>query len=249
MRLHLLAAAVAFLLASSVAGRALAETKPTGGGSLDILLEPSADGSQTKFKVTFLQPGKTAAQNHVDYDFVISDSASKELFRAAKQLNQPVLHTEPGIVTIPYKFEKRGTYEITVEVYGILFVPINPEEAKFTFNSGQPAGAKQVSLVVTASTNTATTISVSNPASDDKTPIAKFTVKAPFDVKSFKAPKDWSGKKDGKVVTFVAKKPLDAGKKVKFTLTGKQAIRSFEWSAQDPSGTVVASGSVTAKAG
>lgn len=108
--------------------------QPTTGGSLDVVIEPSPTpaniDNQTDFKITFLTANTETPQLHVDYDFVITQG-DQEVFRASKQLNQPLLHTEPGIVTIPYKFENGGDYTLKVQVFGILFQPISPESAEF----------------------------------------------------------------------------------------------------------------------
>ena len=111
------------------------------GGALDVMVEPQweQDG-QARFKVTFLQPSSQTVQVHVDYDLVVKDESGNEVFRATDQFaNQPVLHTETGIVTIPqvpssYKFEQNGSYTVTVEMFGIEFIPISAETADFTIN-------------------------------------------------------------------------------------------------------------------
>ncbi len=115
--------------------------QPASGGSLDVMLEPQweQDG-QARFKVTFLQPGTQTVQVHIDYDLVVKDQRGSEVFRATDQFpGQPVLHTESGIVTIPqvpssYKFEENGSYTVAVEMFGIQFIPINPETAEFSIN-------------------------------------------------------------------------------------------------------------------
>jgi hypothetical protein len=115
-------------------------TKPTSGGSLYVVLQPSPDpivkGTQTNFKVNFDQKGTNTVQPHIDYDVTISNSAGKQLFNAVTLAGQsgPSLHTSDGIITIPYTFQEPGTYTIKVSVFGILFNPINPEFAQFQVN-------------------------------------------------------------------------------------------------------------------
>jgi hypothetical protein len=115
-------------------------TKPTSGGSLNVVLQPSPSsivkGTQTNFKVIFDQKGTSTVQPHIDYDFTISNSASKQLLNAVTLAGQsgPSLHTSDGIVTIPYTFHEPGIYTIKVSVFGILFNPINPEFAQFQVN-------------------------------------------------------------------------------------------------------------------
>ena len=106
----------------------------TNGGSLDVqisaLSTPIISHEETKFKITFFEPNTTTVQVHVDYDLIVS-SDNQEIFSASKLTGQPLLHTAEGIVTIPYKFESPGVYNIKVPVLGINFVPINPEFAEF----------------------------------------------------------------------------------------------------------------------
>jgi hypothetical protein len=115
-------------------------TKPTSGGSLNVVLQPSpypvVKGTQTNFKVIFDQKGTSTVQPHIDYDFTISNSAGKQLLNAVTLAGQsgPSLHTSDGIVTIPYTFQEPGIYTIKVSAFGILFNPINPEFAQFQVN-------------------------------------------------------------------------------------------------------------------
>lgn len=106
----------------------------TNGGSLDVQISalptPIISQDETKFKITFFEPNSTTVQVHVDYDLIVS-SDNQEIFSASKLTGQPLLHTAEGIVTIPYKFEAPGIYNIKVPVLGINFVPINPEFAEF----------------------------------------------------------------------------------------------------------------------
>jgi hypothetical protein len=108
----------------------------TTDGSLDVSISPSSEvintNDQVKFKINFLEPGTDKIQVHVDYDFQILNNG-EEIFSAAKQISQPLLHTAEGSVTIPFTFSSPGDYSINIPVLGINFVPINPESAKFEF--------------------------------------------------------------------------------------------------------------------
>ena len=127
------------------------------GSALDVMVEPQweQDG-QARFKVTFLQPSSQTVQVHVDYDLVVKDESGNEVFRATDQFaNQPVLHTESGIVTIPqapssYKFGANGSFTVTVEMFGIQFIPISPETAEFSINVTPefPAGALAIAAAM-----------------------------------------------------------------------------------------------------
>jgi hypothetical protein len=144
-------AVIAFLLIASIFGILLSPmptfavisattmNKPTSGGSLNVVLQPSPDpivkGTQTNLKVSFDQKGTSTVQAHIDYDVTIS-KAGKQLFNAVTLAGQPgpSLHTSDGIITIPYTFQEPGIYSIKVSVFGILFNPINPEFAQFQVN-------------------------------------------------------------------------------------------------------------------
>ncbi|MFY9798548.1 MAG: hypothetical protein WAK17_08770 [Candidatus Nitrosopolaris sp.] len=144
-------AVIAFLLIASIFGILLSPmptfavisattmNKPTSGGSLNVVLQPSPDpivkGTQTNLKVSFDQKGTSTVQAHIDYDVTIS-KAGKQLFNAVTLAEQPgpSLHTSDGIITIPYTFQEPGIYSIKVSVFGILFNPINPEFAQFQVN-------------------------------------------------------------------------------------------------------------------
>ncbi|MGH9953433.1 MAG: hypothetical protein ACRD5J_17585 [Nitrososphaeraceae archaeon] len=110
----------------------------TNESILEVLLAPlpSSANDETEFRVGFLQPNKTALQEHVDFNFIILKDG-KEVFSASNQTGQPniPLHSIPGIIDIPiftYDFQRTGEYTFKIPVFGILFNPIKPEEAVFT---------------------------------------------------------------------------------------------------------------------
>ena len=142
--------AIAFLLAIIVASFTTATTtaayaqdsgmrQPTSDGSLDILLEPdlSEDSPEdqvtdAKFKVSFFSPGTDELHEHQDYDVRILKDG-QEVFSAARQTNQDLIHNIPGTLTVPYTFEEQGSY--TVEVYlGGVGLPAIPTDETATFN-------------------------------------------------------------------------------------------------------------------
>jgi hypothetical protein len=113
----------------------------TTDSTLDILLEPTwnpgspgSAESQASFKVSFLNPGTDTLHEHQDYDFRILNSNGEQVFSAARQTNQPLLHNVPGTITVPYTFQEMGDY--TIEVYlggtgiGPTLIPTD-ETAKF----------------------------------------------------------------------------------------------------------------------
>jgi hypothetical protein len=113
----------------------------TTDGTLDLLLEPTwnpgspgSTESQASFRVSFLNPGTDTLHEHQDYDFRILNSNGEQVFSAARQTNQPLLHNVPGTITVPYTFQEMGDY--TIEVYlggtgiGPTLIPTD-ETAKF----------------------------------------------------------------------------------------------------------------------
>jgi hypothetical protein len=108
----------------------------TTGGSLDVNITSSPEvistDKEVKFKINFLEPGTDKIQVHVDYDFQVFKNG-EEVFSAAKQINQLLLHTAEGSVTIPFMFPSPASYSIKIPVLGINFIPINPEYAEFKF--------------------------------------------------------------------------------------------------------------------
>lgn len=113
----------------------------TTDGTLDILLEPTwnpgspgSTESQASFKVSFLKPGTDTLHEHQDYDFRILNSNGGQVFSAARQTNQALLHNVPGTITVPYTFGEVGDY--TIEVFlggtgiGPTLIPTD-ENAKF----------------------------------------------------------------------------------------------------------------------
>jgi hypothetical protein len=113
----------------------------TTDGTLDILLEPTwnpgspgSTESQASFRVSFLNPGTDTLHEHQDYDFRILNSNGEQVFSAAGQTNQPLLHNVPGNITVPYTFGELGDYTIEVYLGGTGFGPTlipTDETAKF----------------------------------------------------------------------------------------------------------------------
>jgi len=81
--------------------------------------------NQTKFSISFLNKDSGLIQQHIDYKVFIK-KGTDQIFGI------PVTHTGQGSVTVPFQFTDARTYQIVVEVDGILFQPITPETATFT---------------------------------------------------------------------------------------------------------------------
>jgi len=86
----------------------------------------------TKLKISFLKPGTDRIQEHIDYRVSVTKDGDY-VFGPMSRLS----HTSPGHVTIPVQFSENGLHQITIEVEGILFMPIPLETASLTMNIGQ----------------------------------------------------------------------------------------------------------------
>src|ERR671919_2721577 len=133
----------------------------TSKGTLDIGLAPTwNEGGQATFTVGFLNPGTETLHEHQDYDFRILQGG-QQVFSAAGQTGQAVLHNVEGTLTVPYTFQENGDY--TVQVYlagtGIPAIPTD-EEATFpiTVVPEFPAGGI-LAAVLAASITTAVVLS------------------------------------------------------------------------------------------
>src|SRR5437870_3074061 len=120
-------------------------TKPTSKGTLDIRVEPTwSNGSNASFKVSFLKPGTEIIHQHQDYDFKILKDGT-EVFSAAKQTGQVLIHNAEGTITVPYTFKEPGDYTIQLILGGTGIAPTIPtdEDAKFQIKVTPefPAGA------------------------------------------------------------------------------------------------------------
>ena len=135
MKAYILVLTAAVLVSAAFVQPAFAEgmRQASSDGSLDVMVDPEwGENRQVQLRISFLHPGTDTVHEHIDYDVKISDSDGNVVYSAAAELNQSTLHTEPGSVTIPYRFAEDGSYTITVEMTGILFVPISPETAEFS---------------------------------------------------------------------------------------------------------------------
>jgi hypothetical protein len=109
--------------------------KTTDKGTLDIRLAPTwSEGGQATFTVSFLNPGTDTVHEHQDYDFrILKDD--QEVFSAANQTGQAVLHNVEGTLTVPqepYTFQENGDYTIQLYLAGI-GLPAIPTDEEATF--------------------------------------------------------------------------------------------------------------------
>ena len=106
--------------------------KTTNKGTLDIRLAPMwNEGGQATFTVSFLNPGTDTVHVHQDYDFRILKDG-QQVFSAANQTGQAVLHNVEGTLTVPYTFQENGDYTAQVYLAGI-GLPAIPTDEESTF--------------------------------------------------------------------------------------------------------------------
>ena len=155
MKAYMLVMVAAALAPSTFLQHAFAEgmRQTSSGNSLVVIVEPQWNqDAQAKFKVSFLDPVTDTVHQHIDYDLKVTDSGGNEVFNLTCPPDPNICHTGEGVVTIPYKFEQNGSYTITIDMRGILFIPITPETAEFSVNVTPefPAGALFAIAAVTA---------------------------------------------------------------------------------------------------
>ena len=81
--------------------------------------------NQTKLSISFVNKDSDMIQQHIDYKVFIKEGTN-QIFGV------PFSHTVQGSITVPFQFTDAGSYQIVVEVDGILLQPIPPETATFT---------------------------------------------------------------------------------------------------------------------
>jgi hypothetical protein len=108
--------------------------KTTDKGTLDVRLEPMwGEGGQADFNVAFLNPGTDSLHEHQDYDIRILKDG-QQVFSAANQTGQAVLHNVEGTLTVPYTFQENGDYTIQVYLAGTGISPTIPTDEEATFS-------------------------------------------------------------------------------------------------------------------
>ena len=106
--------------------------KTTDKGTLDVRLEPMwGEGGQADFNVSFLNPGTDSLHEHQDYDIRILKDG-QQVFSAANQTGQAVLHNVEGTLTVPFTFQENGDYTIQVYLAGTN-LPAIPTDEEATF--------------------------------------------------------------------------------------------------------------------
>ncbi|MGH2612807.1 MAG: hypothetical protein ACRDFB_07130, partial [Rhabdochlamydiaceae bacterium] len=131
--------------------------KLTNGGTIDVGLatDPAnpTPGSTTNFQIAFINKSTQAVQVHIDYKISVMEGSNQIC-------GTSILHTSEGSITYPCQLPDAATYQVIVEVDGILFQPIPPETATFTINTeggSTPSASSTTNASSTTSTSSATT--------------------------------------------------------------------------------------------
>lgn len=82
--------------------------------------------------MSFLDPGTDTLHEHQDYDFRILKDGT-EVFSAARQTGQTLIHNVAGTITVPYTFQENGDYTIQLYLAGTGIAPTIPTEEVATF--------------------------------------------------------------------------------------------------------------------
>jgi hypothetical protein len=107
--------------------------KPTSAGTINVgfTTDPVTPnpGDSTQIKLDFINKKENTLQPHVDYKVSVMQGGNQVF-------GIPITHTGEGAVSIPFQFQTAGTYQITVEIEGLVFQPIPPETVTFSFDVG-----------------------------------------------------------------------------------------------------------------
>jgi len=106
----------------------------TDKGTLDVKLsyENIKTGELTRLPIEFINPMTQKTQVHIDYKIMITES-DKIVFQTPS-----LIHTSEGIINgFKFEFPQDGTYNMKIDVEGILFTPITPETVSFDIVVGE----------------------------------------------------------------------------------------------------------------
>ena len=110
------------------------QTVSTDKGTLDVKLsyEEIKTGELTRLPIEFINPITQKTQVHVDYKITITES-EKTIFQTPN-----LIHTSEGIINgFKFEFPQDGTYNMVIDVEGILFTPISKEIVSFDIIVGE----------------------------------------------------------------------------------------------------------------
>ncbi|MGI0047111.1 MAG: hypothetical protein ACREBB_07995 [Nitrosotalea sp.] len=124
----------------------------TSGGTIDVgfATDPAnpTPGGSTNLDISFINKSTHTVQPHIDYKVSVMEGGNQIC-------GTGIGHTAEGTISVPCALPDAATYQVIVEVDGILFQPIPPETATFTVNLGG-TGANSATGSNTTSSNPAT---------------------------------------------------------------------------------------------
>jgi hypothetical protein len=110
------------------------QTLPTDKGTLDVKLsyEDINVEELSRLPIEFINPMTQKTQIHIDYKILITKSG-ETIFKTPS-----LIHTSEGIINgLKVEFPNEGTYNMKIDVEGILFTPITPETVSFDIVVGE----------------------------------------------------------------------------------------------------------------
>ncbi len=150
-----------FSTSSSITSQQQIQT--TSGGTLQVgfstdPINPDTS-SQTQLQINFINKNTNQIQPHIDYKISVMQGGNQVY-------GIPITHTALGAVTIPFQFQTAGTYQIIVDVEGIVFQPITPETATFSIstvgNNIPPSSNNEIDMVLGAGASASATCVAAN---------------------------------------------------------------------------------------
>ena len=107
--------------------------KPTSAGTINVgfTTDPTTPnpGDPTQIKLNFINKQTNELQPHVDYKISVMQGGNQVF-------GIPITHTAEGAVSIPFQFQTAGSYQVIVDIEGLVFQPIPPETVTFDLNVG-----------------------------------------------------------------------------------------------------------------
>ena len=90
----------------------------------------AAPARRDNLGIEFINKETGEINTHINYSVAIEKDGN-EIFATDH------LHTSEGTVTVPFEFEEVGKYDVVVILEGAMFMPLEPEEARFALSVGE----------------------------------------------------------------------------------------------------------------
>jgi hypothetical protein len=83
--------------------------------------------SNTNFKINFVDAATGKNMQHVDYEFYLLDPIGNEVFKQS-------MHSGWGVESASYNIPDNQNYTALISIKGILFQPVEHEDARFNIS-------------------------------------------------------------------------------------------------------------------